>query len=283
MNTIHTMINAIQPLDDQASASVRQRFDSLIKPRGSLGILEELTAQTAGIRQTATLSLLHKTIIHVVAQEGLPAPSFISSSEITTILLPLLPQEQPKQKAVLASIRQGIAAASQQIASGAEILGISQDAIHDREGQELARELIEMTEQGKEAWDKIVSLLARDENLPAAVLLGIILTGAVRRVPIALDGLTTACAALAACRLNSSIGAYLLGVYLSSYSEHEEIFAILGCKPGLPLRLSAGSGIGALLTLSLLEAGIKALTEMGTFAEAGVAAALQDLPQWQDS
>ncbi|MBP2639499.1 MAG: cobT [Firmicutes bacterium] len=282
MNTIVKMINTIQPLDAQASAMVRQRFDSLIKPRGSLGILEEMTAQTAGIRQAAPLFLLNKTIIHVAAQQGLPAPSFISSPAITTVLLPLLQQDQLKDGTVLQLIRQGIAAASLQIDQGAEMLGISQDAITDKSVQSLAGELLMMQGQGKEALDKLVCLLERCENHPVAVLLGIILTGAARRVPVVLDGLATACAALAACRLNSNSGGYTIGVYLSSYPEHEQIFAMLGHKPGLPLRLSVGSGIGTILTLSLLDAGIKALTEMGTFDGAGVSAALQDLPQRQD-
>jgi len=282
MKPIITMINTIQPLDAQASAIVQQHFDSLIKPRGSLGVLEEMTAQTAGIRQATSLSLLNKTIIHVVAQQGIPAPSFISSPAITTVLLPLLQEDQLKDETVLQLIRQGMAAASLQIDQGAEVLGISQDAITDKSVQSLAGELMPMTEQGKEALDKLVCLLERCENRPVAVLLGIILTGAARRVPVVLDGLATACAALAACRLNSNSSGYIIGVYLSSYPEHEKIFAMLGNKPGLPLRLSVGSGIGTILTLSLLDAGIKALTEMGTFAGAGVSAALQDLPQRQD-
>jgi len=282
MNIITKMLNTIQPIDEQAVAVVQKRFDSLIKPRGSLGILEEMTAQTAGIRQSAPSSLLRATVIHVVAQQGIPAPSFFSSPAATTVLLPLLREEQFEKEIIRQSIRQGADAASLQIDQGAQVLGISQDAINEKNVQGLANELLAMKEQGEDALGEIALLLERHENRTVAVLLGIILTGAVRRIPVVLDGLATACAALAACRLNSNSSGYLLGVYLSSYPEHEKIFAMLGWKPGLPLRLSAGGGIGAMLTLSLLDAGIKALIEMGTFAAAGVSVELQDLPKRQD-
>ena len=139
-----------------------------------------------------------------------------------------------------------------------------------------------MEKRGENALQEIVSILQPPANRTIAVFLGIILTCAERRIPVVLDGLAAACAALAACRLKSNSNQYLFGISLSSYPEHEAIFTVLGWKSGLPLGLSAG-GLGAMLTLSLFDAGTKALLEMGTFAEAKVSAALQDLPILKDN
>jgi nicotinate-nucleotide--dimethylbenzimidazole phosphoribosyltransferase len=43
-------IEAIKPLDEAAMARARSRQDTLTKPPGSLGRLEELSTQLAGIQ-----------------------------------------------------------------------------------------------------------------------------------------------------------------------------------------------------------------------------------------
>ena len=45
----------------------------------------------------------------------------------------------------------------------------------------------------------------------------------------------------------------------------------MGAEPILDLRMRLGEGTGAALAMGLIEAGIKILNEMATFAEAGVA------------
>jgi nicotinate-nucleotide--dimethylbenzimidazole phosphoribosyltransferase len=44
----------------------------------------------------------------------------------------------------------------------------------------------------------------------------------------------------------------------------------IGQKPLLNLSLRLGEGTGAALTMSIIEAAVKILAEMATFAEAGV-------------
>ena len=282
MDTIIALINSIQPIDERAGTIVQRRFDSLIKPQGSLGLLEEMTVQIAGIRGAALLSLPNKCLINVTAAKEISVPAFIPLPGLRVVSLPLMQKGRLKEEAILQLICQGAEAAGLQIDQGAQVLGISQNAMDERDVQALAEELLSIKQPCEESLVAIICLLKRYENRVIAILLGIILVGAVRRVPVVLDGLATVCAALAACRLNPNCSRYMIGIYLSSYPEHEKIFTMLGWRPGLPLRLSVGGGIGAILTLSLLDAGIKAFIEMGTFAEAGVSVALQDLPQRQD-
>lgn len=72
------IIEQIPPLDESAMRSARLRQDTLTKPRGSLGRLEELSIQMAGIQADPFPSVERKAIIvmaadHGVALEGVSA------------------------------------------------------------------------------------------------------------------------------------------------------------------------------------------------------------------
>ncbi|HSL31549.1 MAG TPA: nicotinate-nucleotide--dimethylbenzimidazole phosphoribosyltransferase [Anaerolineales bacterium] len=71
-------IAQIPPLDETAMRSARARQDTLTKPRGSLGRLEELSIQLAGMKAGPLPSLERKAVIvmaadHGVAREGVSA------------------------------------------------------------------------------------------------------------------------------------------------------------------------------------------------------------------
>ena len=67
------ILKAIEPLDAKAMAAARQRQDNLTKPRGSLGRLEELSIQIAGITGQALPKLEHKVIVTMAADHGVVA------------------------------------------------------------------------------------------------------------------------------------------------------------------------------------------------------------------
>jgi nicotinate-nucleotide--dimethylbenzimidazole phosphoribosyltransferase len=72
------IIRQIPPLDESAMQSARARQDRLTKPRGSLGRLEELSIQLAGMTADPFPSVERKAVIvmaadHGVAREGVSA------------------------------------------------------------------------------------------------------------------------------------------------------------------------------------------------------------------
>ena len=72
------IIKDIQPLDETAMRAARARQERLTKPHGSLGRLEELSIQLAGIKADSFPSVEHKAVIimaadHGVAVEGVSA------------------------------------------------------------------------------------------------------------------------------------------------------------------------------------------------------------------
>ena len=75
---LEEIINEIKPLDQSAMQAARARQDTLTKPPGSLGRLEELSIQLAGMTANPFPTIERKTVIvmaadHGVALEGVSA------------------------------------------------------------------------------------------------------------------------------------------------------------------------------------------------------------------
>jgi len=73
MASLEKVIRGIGPLNEKAMRAARQRQDSLTKPRGSLGRLEELSIKVAGIKGEIAPTLHHKAIIVMAADHGVVA------------------------------------------------------------------------------------------------------------------------------------------------------------------------------------------------------------------
>ncbi len=78
MSLLQNTLNRIQPLDEGAMAQARARQDTLIKPQGSLGRLEDLSVQIAGITGDLTPQIKDKSLLvmaadHGIAREGVSA------------------------------------------------------------------------------------------------------------------------------------------------------------------------------------------------------------------
>ncbi|MBI2832171.1 MAG: nicotinate-nucleotide--dimethylbenzimidazole phosphoribosyltransferase [Chloroflexi bacterium] len=97
MESLDKVLKSIKPLDATAMEAARKRQDTLTKPLGSLGRLEAMSVQIAGIRGQAIPKLEHKAIITMAADHGVVARG-----------VSLYPQEVTEQM-VLNFIRGGAA------------------------------------------------------------------------------------------------------------------------------------------------------------------------------
>ena len=73
MRALEQALREIRPLDEKASAAARARQDTLTKPLGSLGRLEELSIKLAGIRGEPIPRINHKAIVTMAADHGVVA------------------------------------------------------------------------------------------------------------------------------------------------------------------------------------------------------------------
>src|SRR6266571_4292548 len=103
-----------------------------------------------------------------------------------------------------------------------------------------------------------------------AGLVGVILVGAARRVPVVLDGFIAGAAALAAVTLAPDARHALFASHRSAEPGHAVILERLGLTPYLDLEMRLGEGTGAALFIHLARAAALIWSEMATFKSAGV-------------
>jgi nicotinate-nucleotide--dimethylbenzimidazole phosphoribosyltransferase len=112
--------------------------------------------------------------------------------------------------------------------------------------------------------------LAQLGGFEIAGLAGVVLGAAAHRIPVLVDGFITAAAALAAVRIAPQAASYLLAAHMSVEPGHRCALEALGQRPLLDLGLRLGEGTGGALAMGLVEASLRVLHEMATFADAGV-------------
>lgn len=199
----------------------------------------------------------------------------------------------------IASIEAGIDVAAEEIAGGADLLGTGEmgignttpssailtvfsgaDIVHttgrgtgiDTGGLNLKREVIRRAiERNRPDSKDAIDVLAKVGGLEIGGLAGVILGAASNRVPVVIDGFISSAAALVAARLCSTAREYMIASHVSVEPGHKLLLEELGLKPMLFMDMRLGEGTGAALAAGLVEASARVLSEMATFADAGVA------------
>ena len=103
-----------------------------------------------------------------------------------------------------------------------------------------------------------------------AALVGFLLAGAARRVPVVLDGVIACSAALVARALAPVAAGYWVAGHRSAEPGASAALASLGLRPLVDLDLRLGEGSGAALAVPLLQSAARVLREVATFDSAGV-------------
>jgi nicotinate-nucleotide--dimethylbenzimidazole phosphoribosyltransferase len=107
-------------------------------------------------------------------------------------------------------------------------------------------------------------------GLEIAALVGYIVGGAARRVPVVLDGVITLAAALLADRFADNLRPYLLAGHLSTEPGAMIALDTLEIDPVLELDLRLGEGSGAATSVPIIRAAAALMNNMATFDAAGV-------------
>jgi nicotinate-nucleotide--dimethylbenzimidazole phosphoribosyltransferase len=115
-----------------------------------------------------------------------------------------------------------------------------------------------------------IGALAALGGLEHAALVGLILTGAVYRIPVLLDGVVSNSAALVARALAPNSVEYMIAGHLSAEPGARIALEKLGLEPLLVLEMRLGEGTGGLLAVPLVQAAARTLGEMATLDEAGI-------------
>ena len=115
-----------------------------------------------------------------------------------------------------------------------------------------------------------IDVLTKVGGFEIGGIAGLIIGSSANRIPVVVDGFISGAGALIALKLAPKVKEYIFFSHISEEKGHKILFDYLGEKPILDLSLRLGEGTGAALSISLIEAGVKILTEMSTFEEAHV-------------
>lgn len=254
----------VLPADRNLIAKAQERFDNLIKPVGSLAKLEEMATRYAAIYGSADkndLNYPQKTLL-VWTTDPAQAAAYMQGGKQASVLAAnaginaqtFLVTAESIEEALLEGALLVKEAASMQ--SGQQVLAFGcADAVPeyqlnaDADGYEFLQQL---------------------GSMAIAAMAGGILQAVALKVPVMLDGAATVLAAMAAVKYNAAAKDYLFAGHVSAEPGMEDLLKTIGLTAPLRLDIKICRGEGAVLALSLLDAGLKAYKEMETFAEAGV-------------
>ncbi len=121
-----------------------------------------------------------------------------------------------------------------------------------------------------------LDVLAKVGGYEIAGIAGLVLGAALYKIPVVIDGFISTAGALIAAELNPACKGYMIAAHQSVEIGHRKMLAHLEQIPLLDLNLRLGEGTGAALCMSLVEASVKILGEMATFADAGVAEKVEE-------
>lgn len=115
-----------------------------------------------------------------------------------------------------------------------------------------------------------IEILAAVGGLEIAGLVGVMLGGALNRVPVIIDGYISTVAALLACKIDPNVRDFLFPSHASEEKSAALASTMLGLKPYLHLNMRLGEGSGAVIAFSILESACAMVKDMITFEEAGI-------------
>ena len=347
MGRLEEVIKKIEPLDVEAMKLAGERQDSLTKPQGSLGMLEELSIKLAGIQRTPRPKIEKKVIFtlagdHGVVEEGVSAyPQEVTPQMVYNFLhggaaINVLARHAGARVVV---VDMGVAAdieaegcVNKKVAYGTRNIA-REPAMTREQAVEAIEAGIEVFEEefrrrgvdlagvgdmgignttpsaaicaaitgkapeevtgrgtgiGEEAWRRKVAVvkralrvnrpnandaidvLAKVGGFEIAGIAGVILASAAHRVAVLIDGFIATAGALIAGELAPLARDYMLASHLSQEAGHRAMLEHLSLRPLLNLNLRLGEGTGAALAMHIVEASVRIINEMATFAEAGV-------------
>ena len=259
---IDVLAGTVQPVDKTIAAKAQERFDNLIKPVGSLAKLEEMATRYAAIYGSADKNDVNypcKTVLFWT-DDAVTAAEYMQGSRPACVLAENSGVKSQTFLVTSESIEEALL----------EGALLAKEAIGTNGGQQvLALGCVpEYNAENFKAdgYDFLNQLGSRT----IAAMAGAVLQAAALKVPVMLDGAVTCLAALAAVKYNAAAADYVFAGHVSAEEGMEELLQKLGLSAPLRLDIKICRGEGAILALSLLDAGIKAYKEMETFAEAGV-------------
>lgn len=346
MELLNSTIVSINGLNRERMIEAEERVNSLLKPPGSLGKLEEIAVQLSGITGKLHNTIQKKCIIVMAGDNGIVKEGVTSFPKDVSLLVTETMAGGISGVAVLArhagaelrvvdlgidgdikaegvinrkirkstssflngpamsrdeavkAIETGIEITNSAISDGADLIGTGEvgigntttssamlyaftgedlDIIVGRgaglSDEGLARKkdvIIQGVNFNKPDSSDPIDVLCKVGGFDIAGLTGVYLAAAAAGVPVVIDGFISGVAALTAVKLSPGAKDYMFASHGSAEPGARKVAELLGISPMLDMNMRLGEGTGCALAFNIIEASIKIMNEMGTFADIGM-------------
>ena len=112
-----------------------------------------------------------------------------------------------------------------------------------------------------------ISMLEKVGGLDIAGLAGVFLGGALYQIPIIIDGVISACAAVLAARICPVVKQYMIASHLGKEPAHQYLLEELELVPVIHGNLALGEGTGAVLLIPMLDMALSIYYNQETFVK----------------
>ncbi|CDI50477.1 nicotinate-nucleotide--dimethylbenzimidazole phosphoribosyltransferase [Clostridium tetani] len=346
MKLLEETLKSIKPADEEAIKKAWSRMDSLSKPIGSLGKLEEIAVQISGITRKVKNEINKKMTVIMcsdngICEEGVSAcpqeltallaenyvkeitgigvlskhvnadmcvvdigiRSDVKDSRILNKKVAYGTKNMGKEPAMtreeaVKAIETGIELVDKFVKEGYDLFGTGEAGIGNTatsaavisvlsqidsdkivgkgsgltdEGflnkKRAVKQAIEINKPNKE---DVIDVIAKIGGFDIAGICGCFLGAAKNRVPIVIDGIISASAALCAYKMNANVKDFLIPSHLSAEPGIEYVTEAIGLNPCLHMEMRLGEGSGCPLQFFMIESALCLMNNMATLAEASI-------------
>ena len=272
--TLQETIEQIHPLSKEAMDRAKAHWDGIAKPLHSLGKLEDVLIQIAGITGKEEISIEKRALLTFCADNGVVEENVTQSGqEVTATVAENFLQE----KATAAILCRGAHADLFPID-----IGMARDTKVPRykvaygaglSSEGLARKIAAIEKAiaiNQPDPSDPIDVLAKVGGFDIAGMAGVFLAGAAHGVPVVMDGFISCVAALLAARIAPFAKDYMIASHVSKEPAAHRLLAELGTDAYLHCDMCLGEGTGAIMLFPILDQANAVYRGMATFDEAQI-------------
>ncbi len=339
-------INNIMPIDMCAADNAKRKWNSVAKPLGSLGLLEEAVEKIAAVQGTSNVKINNRHVVVMCGDNGVVCEGVSQSdSSVTAVCAEAIANGtsninaladiyNAKVTAVDVGIERDVDRSkllNRKIANGTEniaigpamtaeqaemAIAVGMDIVRDLKNNgadiivtgemgigntttsaALASVLLELSpkevtgrgagldskglERKISVIERAISVNSPDKNKPVELLAklggydiagmtGLFLGGAYYHIPIIIDGVISAVAALIAFKINPLAKGYMLASHISGEPSGRLILQKIGLKPLINAEMRLGEGTGGIMLLPLLDGALAIYNNAHRFDDIGI-------------
>ena len=249
----------ILPLEDSWYRRVKEKLDGIAKPLDGLGKFEHLIAQIGAIEKTTRISIQKKAVLVMCADNGVVEEQVSQSGKEVTLAV-------AKAMGVNNSSVGKMAAVAGVVVIPVDIGVDTDEVISGVLPRKVAKGTKNFAKEPAMTEEEVLKAIKTVGGLDIAGLTGVFIGAAIEQIPVVIDGVISAVAALLAETLCKGAVNYMIPSHKSRELAETAIMKKLRLDPVLDADMALGEGTGAVMMMSLLDVALGVYLKGASFA-----------------